>query len=177
MMKPIACLLLAAALLAAGPAMAGRPAKAIYRGVPRAALIAAAKAARVASIDNLEVYCDTDDTIETWLTRLTGPLVRTVDWSAGKCELVNNLNPNDAGGNYCVQASLTLKHPKGRADTPEIEIFFEDPKAGRPGEVYAFRGMMNTPDGGDYSRSRKEFEADWRSRFPHAPPPPCEDPE
>jgi hypothetical protein len=168
-------LILALALLAAAPAMARRAPGAVYRGVPRAALIAAAKSAPVKLVDNLEVYCDGDVSIEVWLRRLTAPEVRGATWSAGKCELVNDLNPSDAGGDYCVQASLVLKRPRGRDDAPEIEIYLESPKAGRPGEIYAFRGEMVTPDGPDYSRARKDFEADWRARFPNAPPPPCKD--
>jgi hypothetical protein len=168
-------LLMLVATLVAAPAAAKPAARAVYRGVPVAALIAAAKSAHLMAIDALETYCDGDTSIGDWLTALTAPETRAIAWTAGKCDLVNSLNPMDSGGTYCAQATLTLKHPTGRDDLPEIEIYLEDPKHGRPGEVYAFRAVFNTVDGPDYIRFRKDFEADWRARFADAPPPACED--
>jgi hypothetical protein len=168
-------LILAAVIAAASPAASKPIAHASYRGVPVAALIAAAKTAHLTAIDALETYCDGDTAIGDWLTALTAPETRAIAWTAGKCDLANSLNPMDSGGTYCVQATLTLKRPTSRDDLPEIEIYLEDPKHGRPGEVYAFRAVFDTVDGPDYIRFRKDFEADWRARFADAPPPACED--
>lgn len=157
------------------PSALAKPASTTTHGFPNARLIAAAKAAPLKLIDALDVYCDTDTRVADWLARFAGPQARTIAWTAGKCELVNDLNPLDAGGSYCVQATLTLKHPKNRRDRPEIEIYLEDPKGGKPGAVYAFRASFDTNDGPDYIRGRKEFEAEWRDRFPDTPAPPCTD--
>jgi hypothetical protein len=169
---PIALVLAGLAPLASA---ATRTQAAMFRGVPKAALIAAAKAAPLKLIDSLEVYCDTDTPVADWLKQLTGPLVRRVAWTAGRCDLVNDINPLDAGGSYCVQATLTLKHPKNRGDEPELEIYLEDPKHGKPGPAYAFRAMFDGNDGPDYIRFRRDFEAEWRDRFKDTPPPPCTD--
>lgn len=167
-------LIAVAALLAVAPAAQGARAPTTH-GFPNARLIAAARAAPLKLIDALEVYCDTDTKIADWLQRFAGPQARSIAWTAGKCELVNDLNPLDAGGSYCVQATLTLKHPKNRRDRPEIEIYLESPKGGKAGAVYAFRASFDTNDGPDYIRGRKEFEAEWRERFKDAPPPACTD--
>ncbi len=102
---------------------------------------------------------------------------RAINWTGGKCQLVNKLNPLDAGGQWCAQATISLVHPKGRNDKPTIEIYLESPKNGQPGAAYAFRSFMMTRDGdGDYLRFRKDFEAEWRERFqPETTPPACED--
>jgi hypothetical protein len=162
-------------LLAAPVANAATPHGATTHGIPNAALIAAAKSAPLKLIDPEETYCDADTLIAQWLQDLTGPEVRAIAWTAGKCELVNNLNPLDAGGSFCVQATLTLKRPKGRRDTPEIEIYLEDAKHGRPGAAYAFRAVFDSGDGPDYIRFRKDFESEWRDRFKDAPQPKCTD--
>lgn len=48
---------------------------------------------------------------------------------------------------------------------------------GRPGKAYAFRGVMETRDGGpDYVRFRRDFEAVWEERFSSPPTKPrCKD--
>jgi len=143
--------------------------------VPPAQLISAAKHAPLRLIDALETYCDTDTPIGVWLRRFTAREALRIAWSAGSCELVNSLNPSDAGGDYCAQATLSLRHPKNRQDRPEIEIYLEDPIHGRPGAAYAFRAMFDGVDGPDYIRSRKDFEAEWRERFKDTPPPSCSD--
>jgi hypothetical protein len=168
--KPAAFALLALAALTPGLGVAKQPPH-----IPAAALIAAAKRAPLRMIDALETYCDGDTPIGVWLQRLTAREARRIAWSAGSCELVNSLNPNDAGGDYCAQATLILRHPKNRRDRPEIEIYLEDPKQGRPGAAYAFRAMFDSVDGPDYIRFRKDFEAEWRDRFKDTPPPPCSD--
>jgi hypothetical protein len=162
-------------LLALASAAQANPRPAATHGVPNAALIAAAKAAPLRLIDALETYCDGETSIGAWLKALTAPEVRGVAWSAGRCELVNKLNPLDEGGGACAQATLTLRRPKDRHDRPEIEIYLDDPKGGKPGEAFAFRAMFDSNDGPDYIRFRKDFETEWRDRFKDAPPPPCAD--
>ncbi len=147
----------------------------VYRGVAKSAMIAAAKAAPLKLIDYLETYCDGETSIGDWLQALAGAEPTRIDWTAGPCELVTDLNPLDAGGDYCVQASLRLKRPKNPRDIPEIEIYLERPKHGRPGAVYAFRAAFAGPDGLDYIRERRDFEAQWRERFKDAAPAPCTD--
>ena len=148
---------------------------ATYRGVSRAAMIARVKASPLKLIDNLEAYCDGDAKIGAWLDALTASQTRSLAWSAGTCELANNLNPLDAGGAYCVQATLRLKHPSGKDDAPTLEFYLENPKHGAPGAVYAFRDVFVTDGEGDYERDRRTFEQQWRDRFKDAPPAPCED--
>jgi hypothetical protein len=164
-----------AAILSATAAGAKPPHGDQFRGVSRAKMIAAAKAAPLKLIDYLETYCDADTAVGDWLSQLTAGEARSIAWSAGKCELVNNLNPLDGGGGYCVQATIRLKHPLARDDTPEIEIYLEDAKHGEPGPAYAFRDMFRTVDGEDYERERRAFQLQWRERFKDVPPPPCED--
>jgi hypothetical protein len=164
----VAALALLALLAASGPRRGGTT-----HGVANAALIAAARTAPVKLISAGDETCDGDTSITQWLQDLTWPQTRKVVWTAGACDLVNDLNPLDAGGRFCVQAILTLKHPKEKADTPEIEIYLEDPKAGRPGAVYAFRAMFDSADGPDTIRLRHDFEAEWRDRFKDAPAPKC----
>jgi len=86
-------------------------------------------------------------------------------------ERVNDLNPIDAAKwPWCAQATVLLVRPKRRDDNPMVEIYFEKPDHGRPGAAYAFRSVMMTRDGGpDYSRFRKDFEAEWHERFPRDP--------
>lgn len=166
---------LAAALLAADGTSA-KPAPADrFRGVSRAAMIAAVEAAPLKLIDYLEAYCDADTTIGAWLAQLTATQARSVAWTAGKCELVNDLNPLDAGGSYCVQATIRLKQPTSKADTPQLEFYLEDPKGGKLGAVYAFRDVFVTDGDLGYERDRHTFQIQWRDRFKDAPPPPCED--
>ena len=74
------------------------------------------------------------------------------------------------------QATVTLVHPKDKDDTPIIEIYFEKPNQGRPGKAYAFRAAMETKDGPDYIRFRKDFEGAWNERFDSQPATPrCDD--
>jgi hypothetical protein len=173
---PIAWLA-AAALTAASPVLAAAkasPRDAAHR-FPEAVLIAAAKASPLKLIDNLATWCDGDVTVAAWLSALTRRQARSIAWTAGDCELANPQNPLDAGGGDCVQATLTLEHPKNRADTPEIEIYLDDPQQGRPGPAFAFRSMLDTVDGLDYERERRAFDDQWRQRFPDTPPRACED--
>ena len=168
---------LAVALAAASPALVATmppPTGAAHR-FTKAVLIAAAKTSPLKLVDNLATWCDGDTTVADWLTALTRRQARSIAWTAGDCELVNPQNPLDSGGGVCVQATITLEHPKNRADMPEIEIYLDDPQQGRPGPAFAFRSMFDTVDGPDYERERRAFDDQWRQRFPDTPPRPCQD--
>jgi hypothetical protein len=150
--------LFALALALAAPAAT----RSTTKGVANAALVEAAKSAPVKAIDYDQERCD-DRTVEQWLTALAGREARQIVWTAGPCQLVG---PGiDAGSSWCAQAAVTLTHPLGHDDRPLIEVFFEAPKEGRPGQPYAFRGAMHAVDGDGVSRFRSDFEAAWTSRF------------
>lgn len=144
--------------------------------VSSAALVTAGKQAAVKLIDYGEDRCDSATTVEEWLTALVGKEARSIAWTGGKCVLVNDMRPGiDASSwPYCAQATITLFRPMGRKDSPIVEIYFEKPEQGRPGKAYAFRGAMETRDGPDYIRFRRDFEALWAERFPSAKRP-CRD--
>ena len=144
------------------------PAIAAAAGPTSAALIAAAKRAAARDVDYGRNLCDGDMTIEEWLKSVVRDNARAITWTAGKCELVDKLNPiDDAHWPYCVQATLTLFHPKSANDKPKIEIYLEKPVRGHPGPAYAFRSAMTLHDGqGDYERERDGFVGDWDDRFP-----------
>jgi len=145
--------------------------------VSNAALATAGKLATLSLIDYGSKYCDGAMTVEAWLKTLVGEQARRIDWTGGKCVLVNDMRPGiDASSwPYCAQATVTLVHPKDKDDTPVIEIYFEKPAHGRPGKAYAFRAAMETKDGPDYIRFRKDFEAAWNERFPQLATPRCND--
>jgi hypothetical protein len=144
------------------------PGLAVAADPSHAALIAAAKQAPVKNLDFPSDYCDSETAIEIWLKGLVGAYARSITWTGGKCQLVNNINPLDAASwPYCAQAKITLVHPKAHGDRPMIEIYMERPQDGHPGEVYAFRSLMMTKDDGpDYLRTRYDFENEWNDRFP-----------
>lgn len=118
-------------------------------------MIAAAKAAPLKLVDD-ETYCDSEMLIADWLKQLTAPEVRRIAWTAGRCDLVNSINPLDAGGSYCVQATLTLKHPNNRRDA----VGFQDTLAFcfglRRSEPLQQRGQRRNrhADGRDQSEHR-----------------------
>lgn len=147
--------------------------------VSKSALASAARQATLKAIDYGWDYCDSEMSVEEWLKALVGHHARTIAWTAGKCVLVNTLNPgiDAASWPYCAQATIWLVHPKRRDDTPMIEIYLEKPDHGRPGVAYAFRSVMMTGDDGpDYLRFRKDFEAEWDDRFaPDPSKPRCQD--
>jgi hypothetical protein len=110
-------------------------------------LIEAARRATLSDIDYGSTYCDGANTVEAWLKALVGPEARAITWTGGRCQLIDELNPLDAGGRWCAQATISLVHPKDRNDTPRIEVYLEAPRQGRPDRAYAFRSVMMTPDG------------------------------
>ena len=154
------------------------PVAAGAQSVSNTALAAAGKQATLSLIDYGSKYCDGAMTVEAWLKALVGRQARRIDWTGGKCVLVNDMRPGiDASSwPYCAQATVTLVHPKDKDDTPIIEIYFEKPNQGRPGKAYAFRAAMETKDGPDYIRFRKDFEGAWNERFDSQPATPrCDD--
>jgi hypothetical protein len=168
---------LAVAVAVAVPALAGpRPsASGAGLGLSNRVLIAAAQSSPVKRIDDLQTLCDGEVTVQAWLTALTRREAKSIAWTAGPCELTSTLNPLDAGGAYCAQATITLKHPKTRRDRPELEIYLENPRHGRPGAAYAFRSVFDPGDGPDYERERMVFDGQWRERFGDTAPRPCRD--
>ena len=141
-------------------------------GVTKAALAAAGRQAALKLIDYGSDYCDGEMTVEAWLEALVGKKARTITWTGGDCVLVNDMRPGIDASQwpYCAQAMVTLVHPMNRKDLPMVEIYLEKPEHGRPGKAYAFRGTMETRDGGpDYIRFRKDFEGLWDERFPPGP--------
>lgn len=157
-------LLLLGLMLAAVPGHASTSVR--VHGVPVRLLAEAGKRTPVRDIDYDQDRCDTRS-VDQWLRALAGANARAIAWTGGSCRLVG---PGiDSGSRWCAQATVTLADPKSPRDRPVIEVFFEEPVHGRPGVAYAFRGGMQAADGEDLTRFRKDFEADWTSRFP-APP-------
>ena len=169
-MKRLIIALATASALASSWSAAARPAASTH--ISKSALVAAGRQAKLSAIDYGENHCDGDLTVEEWLKSLVGRHARAIAWAAGDCQLVTDLNPgiDAASWPWCVRAEITLAHPRNRNDVPMAEIYLEKPAHGRPGAAYAFRGLMLTRDGGpDFIRFRREFEADWRERFPPDP--------
>jgi len=107
--------------------------------------------------------CDGDRTIESWLKDVVGESAESIQWRGGKCKLTNELNPLDAGSEWCGGAVIVPKgHPKEPA---AIEIYFEKPVAGKPGKAYAFRGENYDVDGLDYKRDWPSFEYGYRQKY------------
>ena len=147
----------------AGAAQKPKGAKAGARGVSDAALAEAAKHAMLSEIDYGRELCDGDRDIETWLKDVVGETAAKVQWSGGACELTNDLNPLDAGSDWCGGATIV---PKGHAKEPAaIEIYFEKPVNGKPGKAYAFRAVNYDVDGLDYKRDFLDFEYGYRQKY------------
>ena len=168
-------LVLAGLALASPATLAAAKPTGTFKGVSKVAMLEAAKHAPMKLIDAFQVLCDSETYVETWLGQLTARDADSISWTAGRCTLTNKMNPIDAGGGYCVDANIQLKHPKNRNDVPVVEIYLDDPKHGQPGPAYAFRDIFDTNDGPDYERDRTAFQAQWRERFKDAPPAPCVD--
>ena len=148
---------------AAGAAQKSKGAKPATRGVSDAALAEAAKRAMLSEIDYGRELCDGDRDIETWLTDVIGETATKVEWRGGACELTNELNPLDAGSDWCGGATII---PKGHAKEPAaIEIYFEKPVSGKPGKAYAIRAVNYDVDGLDYKRDFLDFEYGYRQKY------------
>ena len=164
-MKASRWILLAGLAAVGGHAVAAGKAakKGVPRGVAPAALIAAAKAAMLSEIDYGRELCDGDRNVETWLNDVVGETAATIEWRGGACELTNDLNPLDAGSDWCGGATIV---PKGHAKEPAaIEVYFEKPVNGKPGKAYAFRGVNYDVDGLDYKRDWPSFEYGYRQKY------------
>jgi len=158
-------LLVAGLVIAVSGNAAEKPksAKGSTHRVSSVALIEAAKRAMLSEIDYGRELCDGDRDIETWLKDVTGETAASIEWRGGKCELTNELNPLDAGSDWCGGAKIV---PKGHAKEPAaIEIYFEKPVNGNPGKAYAFRGENYDVDGLDYKRDFPSFEYGYRQKY------------
>ena len=145
------------AILSAGAADAAP------RRVSPAALIAAAQAATISEVDYTRADCGDKRRVADWLESVVGANAKSVKWSARRCQLVNKLNPNDAGtGSACAQAVITPKQGKEQAT---IEVYFDSPRNGRPGKPFAFRAVVRTKDGWDYMRDTEAFEVNWGETY------------
>lgn len=149
----------AVALALASPAPAAE-------GIADAALAEAARTARLADFDWNDEQCRRERTVEQWLAELGRDVVASVEWYGGACRLTNDVNPLDGGSDWCGGAEIRLKGPLSADDVPTIEVYFERPVDGRVAAPYAFRGLLLTPDGEDYTRFSAHFEFGWESRFP-----------
>ena len=164
-MQTMGWVLLASLALAnaAGAAQKSKGAKPAARGVSDAALAEAAKRAMLSEIDYGRELCDGDRDIETWLKDVVGETAAKVEWRGGACELTNELNPLDAGSDWCGGATII---PKGHAKEPAaIEIYFEKPVNGKPGKAYAIRAVNYDVDGLDYKRDFLDFEYGYRQKY------------
>jgi hypothetical protein len=148
---------------AAGAGQKSKGAKPAARGVSDAALAEAAKRAMLSEIDYGRELCDGDRDIETWLKDVVGETAAKVEWRGGACELTNELNPLDAGSDWCGGATII---PKGHAKEPAaIEIYFEKPVNGKTGKAYAIRAVNYDVDGLDYKRDFLDFEYGYRQKY------------
>ena len=160
------------AALACAIALAGG-AQAASRGVSNSALAQAARDATLAQIDDFRNHCGDARRVEDWLKDVVGDTAKSIRWSGGRCQLVNQLNPLDAGTNWCGQAVIT---PKSGKDKATIEVFFEKPQHGKPGTPFAFRAIAPTKDGPDYMRETYGFEVNWKQmHLPGYQPPANQD--
>lgn len=157
-------LVCAGAILMTSASVAKTPAR--KQAAPKAtsaALIAAAKSAMLSEINYGRELCDADRPVEVWLTDVVGDTAASVTWRGGTCKLVSDLNPLDAGSDWCAGATIVPKgHPKEPA---EIEVFFEKPVGGKPGKPYAFRSVDYDDDGPEYGRFFIEFDHAYRQRY------------
>jgi hypothetical protein len=132
---------------------------------PHAALATAMRHAKLGDVDPNEGMCLRERTVERWLRDLTGLSASAFHWSGGRCQL-QRASAGDAGGRWCGQAVIDLARPLGVKDRPTIEVYFEQPRRGRPSKAYAFRGQMLLDGSLDYTRFPADFEASWSARFP-----------
>jgi hypothetical protein len=162
--KALGWMLLAGLVVSSGAAAAEKTVKKTSgRGVSSTTLIAAAKAAMLSEIDYGRELCDGDRNIETWLNDVTGETAAKIEWRGGACELTNELNPLDAGSDWCGGATII---PRGHAKEPAaIEIYFEKPANGKPGKAYAFRAVNYDVDGLDYKRDFLDFQYGYRQKY------------
>jgi hypothetical protein len=151
--------------------MCATAADAAGRGVTDKALAQAARDARLDQIDDRRNACKDKRRVEDWLKTVVGEAAESIRWKGGACTLVIPENPMDAGSPWCGRAEIA---PKKGGDNAVIEVFFEKPAHGKPGEPFAFRASMVTKDGPDYMRNTLSFENSWREMYsPQSQPPDC----
>jgi hypothetical protein len=156
------CWAAAALAIAATPIWAAdKPLVPALRVSP-AALIAAAKAATLARVDYSREACRETPQVGLWLETVVRSAAKTITWSGGRCRLINEHNPLDAGTRWCAQAEIK---PKRGGEPATIEVYFEAPRRGRPGAAFAFRAVVHTKDGWDYMRETRAFEDNWRETY------------
>lgn len=136
-------------------------AEAAPRGLAPADLIAAGKRATISEIDYQRADCNDKRTLEAWLKQTVGASARSVRWGGGRCVLAVKENPRDAGTKYCAHAVIAPKQGKHAAT---VEVYF-DPKNGKLGKAFAFRGIVHTKDGPDYVRETSGFEFNWSETY------------
>jgi hypothetical protein len=148
-------------------------ASAAKRGDSNPALAQAARDARLDQIDDFRKQCGDKRRVEDWLKDVLGDSAKSIRWSGGRCQLTNESNPLDAGANWCGQALIAPKHGKSQAT---IEVYFEEPEAGKPAVPFAFRALAETKDGPDYMRETYAFEMNWKQmQVPGFEPPANQD--
>lgn len=152
-MRAFGAALLAASVLATGARGA--------EGVSDAALVKAARATPLVAIDlyaDKRRACGDTRSVEQWLRDVVGPTAKSIRWAGGTCTLTGPANTRDAGTRWCARADIT---PKAGNRTAAIEVFFEKPRAGRPGKAFAFRSLTRLKNDANYGRSPGEFASDW----------------
>ena len=152
-------------LLAIVAALTAFSVHAADRGVSNAALARAAREARLDQIDDFRNHCHDSRRVEDWLKDVVGDTAKSVRWSGGRCQLVNNLNPLDGGTDWCGQAVIAPKHGKDVT----IEVFFEKPGARQAGRALRLpRRRRHQRRPGLYARNlwlRGQLETNARPRL------------
>ena len=137
-------------------------AAAATRSLKPADLIKAAKAASASDIDERKKSCDDDRNVEKWLKETVGSSARSIKWSAGRCKLTNKHNPIDAGTDWCARAEIA---PRKCGPPATIEVYFDKPKNGQPGQAFAFHASVRTKEGWDTTREISAFEVNWAQTY------------
>ena len=139
-------------------------------------VIAAAKAAPLKQIDALETYCDGETSIGDWLNALTAGEARRIAWTAGRCELVNNLNPLDTGGELLRAGDPDAQaSPRTGATGPRSRSTWKTPRTGNRARSTPSARRSTATTAPTTSASAWTSRSEWRDRFKDAPPPPCKD--
>lgn len=140
----------------------------LYSPMSAPALANATRRTPLSVLDANDTQCRNRRTIAAWLRDLGHTYVRSIRWTGGRCRLERKENAIDAGGARCGQALLQLKRPLSAKDRPMVEVYFESSPGGTA-KAYAFRGVVQTREGEEYTRFTADFEAAWRMRFPAGP--------
>lgn len=144
-------------------ARASKPANHSFPRVSQSALIEATKATMLSAIASGRELCDADRSVEAWLKDVVGDTGAHITWRGGGCLLTNKLNASDAGSKWCGGATIVPKDHPG--EISRIEVYFEEPVGGKPGQAYAFRGFNYVEGGAEYVRFFPEFEYGYRQGY------------